>query len=378
MHSGTKRWIEITLLIGAVLIAILMITGYNVETAARQHDRDRLPPQVGKSIDIGGRTLNIYCSGEGSPAVILESGGGGPGYGWVLVQPGIARFTRACWYDRAGEGWSDSPPAPRTSTTITNDLHELLQRAGVKPPYVLVGASIGGEYARIFTAKFPEDVAGLVLVDSSHPDQREPEIMKGPMNRIPVSVRRFICAATPAVARFGVARLAMRTGRRFATPELSPNQQAILAALNSQPRNFFVSGAQACQATKSGAVLPETGTGNPEVDDAARHAGSLGDRPLVVLTAGKFDTPPDPVVAREVAEFHKVWVNQLQADLAHLSTRGKQVVVQNSGHGIQLEAPDVVVKAVREVVDEVRAGSSAPRAASARQNSAHFARTRQR
>ena len=132
--------------------------------------------------------------------MILESGGGGPGYGWVLVQPGIARFTRACWYDRAGEGWSDSPPAPRTSTTITNDLHELLQRAGVKPPYVLVGASIGGEYARIFTAKFPEDVAGLVLVDSSHPDQREPEIMKGPMNRIPVSVRRFICAARPSRA----------------------------------------------------------------------------------------------------------------------------------------------------------------------------------
>src|SRR5438067_1336267 len=359
MHSGTKRWIEITLLIGAVLIAILMIAGYNVETAARQHDRDRLPPQVGKSIDIGGRTLNIYCSGEGSPTVILESGGGGVGYGWVLVQPGIAKFTRACWYDRAGEGWSDSPPAPRTSTTIADDLHELLRRAGVAPPYVLVGASVGGEYVRVFTAKFPDDVAGLVLVDSSHPDQREPEIMKGPMTRVPVMVRRFMCGAAPAAARFGVARFLMRHMPKFAPAELNADQQKTYAALRAQPRTAFVNAAQSCLATHNGTIFPQIGTGNPEVDDAARRAGRLGDRPLIVLTAGKFGTPPDPVIAKQVADFENLWVNQLQPDLARLSTRGRQIVVRDSGHDIQFRAPEVVVKAVREVVDEARAGSTA-------------------
>jgi len=90
------------------------------------------------------------------------------------------------------------------------------------------------------------------------------------------------------------------------------------------------------------------------VDDAARASGNLGDRPLVVLTAGQYGRPADPVAAREIAAFHAIWVNQLQADLARLSTRGRQIVVENSDHGIQVEAPDAVAKAVNEVVTDVR------------------------
>jgi pimeloyl-ACP methyl ester carboxylesterase len=130
--------------------------------------------------------------------------------------------------------------------------------------------------------------------------------------------------------------------------------------------------AQSCNATQNGAILPETGTGNPEIDDAARRAASLGDRPLLVLTGGKVGPPPpDPVIAKQAADFQNVWVNQLQADLARLSTHGRQIVVTNSGHGIQFEAPEAVIKAVREVVDEVRGEASAPQRA-------HLARTRQR
>ena len=101
--------------------------------------------------------------------MVFESSGNDPGYDWVLVQPKVATFTRGCWYDRAGVGWSDPPPKPQTSTAVANDLHELLKRAGIPPPYVLVGQSIGGEYARVFTAKYPGEVAGLVLVDSAIP-----------------------------------------------------------------------------------------------------------------------------------------------------------------------------------------------------------------
>jgi pimeloyl-ACP methyl ester carboxylesterase len=128
------------------------------------------------------------------------------GYGWDFVQSEIAKFTTACWYDRAGEGWSDPAPSPRSSTTVANDLHRLLQRTPVKGPYVLVGHSIGGEYVRIFTAWFPSEVAGLVLVDSTHPDQREPAIMLSPATRLPIPARRLLCFAMPVIERFGIIR----------------------------------------------------------------------------------------------------------------------------------------------------------------------------
>ncbi len=347
---GIKRLLK-------ALIAVLVMAaagGFTYEQAGRSLDRKRLPPQLGRSVDIGGRTLNLYCSGEGSPAVIFESGGNDPGYGWVLVQPKVARFTRACWYDRAGVGWSDPPPTPRTSTSIANDLHELLNRAGVPPPYILVGQSIGGEYVRIFTAKYPAVVAGLVLVDSSHPDQREPPNMKGLANRLPRLVRQLACWARPAMVRFGLVRWISSGQRQFAPSEMSPGQQQVFRLLKSRPTAAITAFAQGCHGSRGGADLPDTGTGNPEVDNAARASGKLGDRPLIVLTAGRYVASSDPVEPSASSAFHEVWVHQLQADLARLSTHGRQIIVENSGHMIQFEAPDAVVNAVRDVVTDVR------------------------
>lgn len=348
------RWIKRFLKAIIVAIALAAVVGFVYEQLGRSLERKRLPPQVGRSIDVGGRTLNIYCSGEGSPSVILESGGNNPGYNWVLVQPKVAKFTRACWYDRAGVGWSDPPFGPRTSATIANDLHELLHRAGVLPPYVLVGQSIGGEYVRVFTSKYPAEVAGLVLVDSSHPDQHEPPRMKGPASRMPKLAREFVCFVRPAIVRFGISRWLSSGARQFAPPEMSFEQQVVFSALKSRPTADVTGFAQLCHATRGGADLPDGGTGNPEVDNAARASGNLGDRPLVVLTAGKTGRPRDPIAAAEVSAFQLVWVNQLQADLARLSTRGRQIVVERSDHMIQFEAPDAVVSAVSDVVAEVR------------------------
>jgi pimeloyl-ACP methyl ester carboxylesterase len=347
-------WIKRSLKTLVVAIALAAAAGFIYEQAGRSLDRKRLPPQLGQSVDIGGRTMNIYCSGDGSPAVIFESGGNNPGYDWVLVQPKVASVTRACWYDRAGVGWSDPPPAPRSSATIANDLHELLRRAGVQPPYVLVGQSIGGEYVRVFAAKYPAEVAGLVLVDSSHPDQHEPPSMKGPVSRLPVAVRRLVCLIQPALVRFGIVRWLSRRQRQSAPSEMSPEQQQVYRLLKGRPTAVIAGFAEVCHGTRGGIDLPDTGTGNPEVDNAARNSGKLGDRPLIVLTAGQYGNPIDPVEAREISAFHEVWVHKLQADLARLSTRGRQIVVDNSGHGIQIEAPDAVVNAVRDVVAEVR------------------------
>jgi pimeloyl-ACP methyl ester carboxylesterase len=340
--ANVGSWLRriVSALCGLALLALL--AGFTYEQIGRMRDASRLPPRVGRAIDIGGRALNLYCSGEGSPAVILESGGNAPGLSWALVQPKIAEFTRTCWYDRAGVGWSDPPASPRTGASVASDLHEVLRRAGEAPPYVMVGASVGGEYVRIYAARYPSDVAGVVLVDSTHPDQREPAFALSPANRVPPRIRHIICMALPMMSRFGMLR--------FIASRMKPRDT--LAKLEAQPKALQTDAEQACAATDAGRVTSTVGGGNPDLDNAARHAGRLGDRPLVVLTAGKYWAPDG--MEKEAEQYHEVWVHQLQASLAQLSTRGRQVVV-DAHHGIAGEAPEAVVSAVRQVVEEVRA-----------------------
>jgi pimeloyl-ACP methyl ester carboxylesterase len=160
-----RKWALRILYFLLTLLVLALLAGFTYEQAGRARDASQLPPRVGLAVDVGGRTLNLYCSGLGSPTVILEPGGNSPGYAQLLLQSKIAVFTRVCWYDRAGVGWSDPPSSPRTSASIVSDLHDALHRSGVLPPYVMAGGSVGGEYVRIYTARYPTDVAGLVLID---------------------------------------------------------------------------------------------------------------------------------------------------------------------------------------------------------------------
>ena len=352
MSASSTHWMRRALRGLALAFLVAAVLGFTYEQIGRWQDNQHRF-RIGRAVDVGGRSLNIDCAGSGSPAVILESGGGG--YGWRMVQAEVAKFTTVCWYDRAGEGWSDPAPGARTSATIVHDLQELLQHAPVASPYVLVGHSIGGEYVRIFTAKFPSEVAGVVLVDSSHPDQREPPLMLSPITRMHKHVRQLVCFALPLVARLGMVRLFMRNTPVYVPPEFSSQQSAVERAMrNQRVKAVETEAAQGCAATENGAVKPDKGSGDPEVDEAARSAGTLGDRPLVVLTAGQYWKPDDPVAAQEIADFHETWTHQLQPELAHLSTNGKQIVVENSDHGIPEQAPEAVADAVHEIVTEVR------------------------
>jgi pimeloyl-ACP methyl ester carboxylesterase len=342
-----KRWI-FRIVVGSLgLVLLILVAGFTYEQIGRSHDTRDLPRRIGQAVDVGGRTLYLHCSGEGSPTVILETGGNSPGYGWMPVQNKLASFTRARWYARAGVGSSDPPQGPRTSATMVRDLHEMLSRAGVAPPYV--GVSIGGEYARIYTSHYPHDVAGLVLVDSAHPDEPEPAFMLSPFNRMSPGARRLLCTALPLMSRFGILRfMASRMGGP-ARSQLSPEGE-ILAKLNAQPKVLRADAEQGCAATDDGKLLPALGTGNPELDNAARNAGSLDCRPLVVLTAGRYCAPPG--LEKQAADYHELWIHQLQASLTRLSTRGRQVVLD--AHHNMDEAPEAVVTATRQVVDEVR------------------------
>ena len=351
------RWLRIAAFSLLALIAVLLLTGFVYERIGRARDARVTQPRIGQAYTVNGHSMNLYCSGTGSPTVVFEAGGNAPGYSWMPVQPSIAQFTRACWYDRAGVGWSGPPASVRTSANMAEDLHELLRAAGEHAPYVFVGASVGGEYSRIYAAHYPNEVAGMVMVDSSHPDQHEPAFMLGPMNRMSVRQRKFMCGAFPWMVNLGIMRLLTPRPRSAHRPGFTPEQAMKLATLQSQPTSFRAQSDQTCVATNGGAIIEDGGTGNPEVDAAARRAGSLGDRPLVVLTAGQYDKPDDPVGAKQADDFHEVWVHQLQASLARLSTRGKQIVVDQADHGIADEAPQVVIEAVRSVVDQVRANA---------------------
>jgi pimeloyl-ACP methyl ester carboxylesterase len=355
MGASSTYWMRRALRGLALAFLLVAALGFSYEQIGRWRDSQH-PFRIGRAVDVGGRSLNINCAGSGGPAVVLESGGGGyGGYGWRKVQAEVAKFTTVCWYDRAGEGWSDPAPTARSSATIVHDLQELLQRAPVAGPYVLVGHSIGGEYIRIFTAKFPAEVAGMVLVDSSHPDQREPTMMLSPITRMHKHVRQLACVALPIVTRFGVIRLFMRNTPVYVPTEFSSQQIAAERAMrNQRVKAVETEAAQGCAATDNGAIRPDKGSGDPETDDAAGSAGTLGNRPLIVLTAGQYWKPDDPDAAKEIAEFHEVWVNQLQPELARLSTNGKQIVVENSDHGIPEQAPESVVSAVHAVVTDLR------------------------
>jgi pimeloyl-ACP methyl ester carboxylesterase len=334
-----ELWIRFVSKCFLLLLVVLLLSGVTYEQIGERQDRNRFP-QVGRSVDIGGRSLDIYCSGDGGPAVILDTGGSAPGYGNLLFQRQVAQFTRACWFDRAGLGWSDPSPVEQTSAAVADDLHALLHAAGVPPPYVLVGSSFSGFNVRAFAGKYSREVAGAVLVDSAHEDQYryEPRATLAPVNRLPKQIRNLLCAGVPLAARVGLVRLLLKTSRppRNTPSGFTPEQAATFQGLELQTKSYVA--AAVCNFEE-------------KVSAQMRAAGNLGDRPLIVLTAGQPFRVGDPEADKELVAFHEIWVYQFQAQLARLSTRGRQVIVEQSNHAID---PDVVLKAIHEVVVEIR------------------------
>ena len=327
----------------AAVALIAGLTGAIYEQVGQRRDRARLP-QIGRSVDIGGRSLNIFCSGAGTPAVILDAGSGDPGYAWSYIQPEIAKFTEACWFDRAGEGWSDPGPFPRTSATMSAELHELLHRAGIQAPYVLVGHSLGGLNARVYNGKYPNDVAGAVLVDAAHEDEpkRAPATMLG--HTAPRYLWRPIWMVAQTARLLGVVRLLTRREQLSMDPAQRTPEQ-VIRALRRQPN----------------AIVALFDASLPESYAQAAAAGGFGDRPLLVLTAGRVDTSAHPTDEdRQFVAYRQVWMHEIQPKLARLSTHGRQIILAQNGHDIPREAPEAVIAAAREVVADVRGREKMP------------------
>jgi pimeloyl-ACP methyl ester carboxylesterase len=307
------------LLIVALVIAGLSLTGFLYQSIASAVDASSYPAP-GRLIDVGGYRLHLYCSGTarpGSPTVILDEGLGATSLGWSKVQPGVTSFTRVCSYDRAGYGWSDTGPLPRTAGRMVTELHTLLARAGVAGPYVLVGHSDGGLTMQLYIYTYPQQVAGLVLVESAHEDQfRYPELRATGAGLLP------ICEA---LSPFGIARLLGFWNGSVA--EYPPTAQPAAKAQFYQTRF--------CQTVSDEYAAFEASSAQVR---AARHP--LGYLPLVVLTRGI--PAADPQGERD-------W-QALQRDLASLSSDSVHIIATHSRHNIQLEQPDLVIAAIKQVL----------------------------
>ena len=327
--TAAYRLVRLAFKLVVILAALVLLAAAIYEHIGAWRD-SRVLKQIGRSVDVGGRGLNIHCTGAGSPTVVFVSARTAPGYVWTPTQRGVSAFTRACWYDRADLGWSDSGPDPAWGDAAARDLHRLVQNAGLRPPFVLVGHSFGGHVIRLYHHAYPGEASGMVFVDAAHEDAGTIQGM--PHRERPPIPRSVIHGLSIVLGRLGMMRF-------LASPPGPPPKDwtaaewDTLARLRRQ-RNVLLADAK---------VGPGRAT-----DDLVRSAGGLEDMPLIVLTQGNPSSPSSAAPGVLPG-----WVD-LQGRLAKRSRRGRQVLVPDSGHGIPVEAPDAIISAVREIVTTVR------------------------
>jgi pimeloyl-ACP methyl ester carboxylesterase len=309
----------------SLLIVVLSFTGLIYQTAASEVDHRNFPAP-GNLIDVGGFKMHIDCMGSGSPTVILEALSGGFSSYWAWVQPEVAKQVRVCAYDRAGFGWSEADSEPESPQRTARNLHTLLTNAGINGPFIMVGHSKGGLYVREYAARYPQEVVGLVLLDSSHPDQfvRYPELLKAdtPM----ISWMPLI----QVLVRLGVGHAFFALGGEVDFADLPQRQHAEIAAAWSSPENWLNQSA--------------TISLGSEIFRQAHSLGPLGDLPVAVITRSENLTDG--------------W-NEMQDELAALSTNSIHIVVDGSTHVSLIFNPKqahIVSQTILRVVDAVQMG----------------------
>ncbi|HLN98737.1 MAG TPA: alpha/beta hydrolase [Pyrinomonadaceae bacterium] len=342
---------QIQILLLSVLIS--MATA-GQEAASQSVPADLVYARPGQLVDAGGFRLNLYCMGSGSPTVVFDSGWGDWAPAWSKVQRPIAKWTRACSYDRAGTGFSEPGPMPRTSVRIAHELHTALHNAGIAGPYILVASAFGADNMRVFADRYMGEVAGLVMVDGD-PNDLEPKAMQEESHRGQAAIPSDLRACRDLIAAHKpLPALPSRPGRPQQTcaqrffyrglpeAEWSPELNAKLLEIAQTKVAMYDAYASEMEQTP--------------FDEAwlQQHHRSFGSRPIRVLTSGNHgvghlerkppDTPEHLKYEQETTLAQARWLK--------LSSNAKQIFVRNSSEYIQFDQPDAVVKAVREIYDQ--------------------------
>ena len=315
------------------MIALLLLAALHATPAPSVNGGPYTHAQ--RLVDIGnGRHMNLYCLGHGSPTVIFDSGLGVAAgtLDWNHVQPAVAQFTQACSYDRAGHGFSDPGPLPRTANAVVSDLHALLGGAGIAPPYILVAHSLAGLFEPLFADRYPAEVVGMVLVDPSTPGQEElysTEYPKYTAYEKQQDLRLHECADDPA----------QKQCQLPADPHLSAALNAVIRGLLAKPGPWLDSASEFESIAEDGA----------ELNSAAPEFGTM---PLIVLTSIADEKTMQPVMGAtngQVTDVENGWIS-LHDQLAAQSTRGVNCVIAGVGHYMQADKPDVVIQAIQQVM----------------------------
>lgn len=341
-QSKGRRVLRIALKTGigiAAVLVILSIAGATWNFLATRHDRNANPPP-GHLHEVNGHAIHLYCTGEGSPVVILESGRGDDFTIWGKVQPALSRVTRTCSYDRAGFGWSDPQAGARDGLHIADQLHALLFKAGITTPVVLVGHSIGGIYSRIYASRFPQGVAGLVLVDATTTNPLPYPTFASAMDQHSNAEFMFV----KATVALGVARL---MGQCDAVPE----------GLESYAG--WIKGS-ACDYPQLDEYVREYRGTEDSIKQGAK-TGPFGNLPILVLSQDPKWPIPD-FLAKRVTPKDWLWASTAhykeQAAYLRLSKNSRHVIATGSGHYIQIERPDVLIEETTALVRQIRSSET--------------------
>lgn len=324
-----------------MLLLLILALGMVIAGAVAKSNLARQYPAPGQLVDVGGYKMHINCTGQGSPTIILAAGSSDFSVTWAHVQPELAKYSRVCSYDRAGLGWSEPSPHPRTANTMVVELHTLLVNANVQGPYVLVGHSFGGLLVRVYAHNYPNEVVGMVLVDSAN----EEHPLRLAALALPDFAEKYARSLQQAAGQNRLYAFLSSTGIMALAPNNIPNL--------GLPEDAYAQ-LQAIFATTGffKTALAETNAVDGMLAEArAMSIASFGNIPLVVLSAGLWE--PDPAYSDAENQRIREAIQVMQSDLAALSSEGRQVIAEESHHFIQLDQPDLVIAAIRQVVEAI-------------------------
>jgi pimeloyl-ACP methyl ester carboxylesterase len=331
-----RKWRRISerIILSLVILVVVSVGGSATFNALAIHHYRVMNPSPGNLYVVHGHRMHIYCTGQGSPSLVLDAGLGNDSLIWGKVQLELSKTTRVCSYDRAGFGWSDPQSGPRDADRIADELHSLLTQAGVTGPTVLMGHSIAGIYIRAYATRYPQDLAGLIFVDGSTPLQEERAEFKAIASKAPSPALGLLLMKS--VFTLGIPRIMGVCSHPM------PGFEVHAGKMLAEDR---------CRLSASAIRLEYESI--RQSGDETIHSGPFGNLPILIFSHDP-DTPlPGRIPQKLKNDFASVW-NQMQEDLKNLSARSQRIIAKGSGHYVQIDRADILNKEVTIFIQQIR------------------------